>query len=97
MKFQSKIHALGAIAALLVVGGCAGGTAQEPTHRWVSSSASSANAYRADNAACSRETIGEETQRVFDPASPEYRSYVACMESRGYALTSFGNEAVTRR
>lgn len=83
------IVGMGSAALLAVlIGGCATGDYQEPTHRWVSSSQSTEHQYRADNAACVRETAGTATQRVFDTSTPEYWNYVACMNRRGYALTA---------
>ena len=78
----------GATLIALVLGGCATSGYQEPTHRWVSSSQSTSNQYRADNTTCMSQSGGTTSQRAFATSSPEYRAYVACMSERGYALTA---------
>jgi hypothetical protein len=81
--------------AVLTLSGCASQEHLDPTHRWVSNDDAAPATYRVDNAYCTRESTGSPGQRAFEPGTPEYDQYTACMKARGYALTAM-NETATR-
>ena len=83
--------------AVFLLGGCALGEYQQPTHRWVSAKNSSSAEYHADNTYCTRESAGKSGQREFVVNSPEYTKYVDCMNARGYALAASSDSTVSSR
>lgn len=74
-----------------LTGGCANTEYQEPTHRWVSTNATSAQ-YRVDNNYC-RKVLGDRSQGALEVSTPEYEQYTACMHARGYTLTAYNDSA----
>ena len=82
--------AVGALALLVMSGGCAshGGQAAA-THYWESADSMPQARYNRDNAVCRTEAGLPGPAEALQPEVPSFDAYAACMVARGYTLQAY--------
>ena len=83
------VNALGALALLVLSGGCASNGADAATHFWESSDAVPKVQYNRDNTVCRSEAGLGDTADALQPEVPSFDAYAACMVERGYTLQTY--------